>query len=58
MRTVFAFARCAKYCSSHMRRTWCGVRSIMETILLDTMFDLLGLEGVEKVLISKQGVEA
>ena len=57
MRTIFALARCAEYCSSHMRRTWCGVRSIMETILLDTMFDLLGLEGVEKVLISKQGVE-
>jgi ATP-dependent Clp protease ATP-binding subunit ClpX len=52
MRTLFALARCA-----NMRRTWCGVRSIMETILLDTMFDLLGLEGVEKVLISKQVVE-
>jgi ATP-dependent Clp protease ATP-binding subunit ClpX len=55
MRTVFAPARCAKYCSSHIRRTWCGVHSIMETILLDT--DLPGLEGVEKVVISKQVVE-
>jgi ATP-dependent protease Clp ATPase subunit len=57
MRTVFALARCAEYCSSHMRRTSCDVRSIMETILLDTMFDLPGLEDVEKVLISKQVVE-
>jgi ATP-dependent Clp protease ATP-binding subunit ClpX len=31
--------------------------SIMETILLDTIFDLPGLEGVEKVVISKQVVE-
>jgi ATP-dependent Clp protease ATP-binding subunit ClpX len=31
--------------------------SIMETILLDTMFDLPGLEGVEKVVISRQVVE-
>jgi ATP-dependent Clp protease ATP-binding subunit ClpX len=29
----------------------------METILLDTMFDLPSLEGVEKVVISKQVVE-
>ena len=57
MRTVFALARCADYCSSHVRRTWCGMRSIMETILLDTMFDLPGLEGVEKVVISRQVVE-
>jgi ATP-dependent Clp protease ATP-binding subunit ClpX len=34
-----------------------GLRSIMETILLDTMFDLPSLEGVEKVVISKQVVE-
>jgi ATP-dependent Clp protease ATP-binding subunit ClpX len=34
-----------------------GLRSIMETILLDTMFDLPGLEGVEEVVISKQVVE-
>jgi ATP-dependent Clp protease ATP-binding subunit ClpX len=29
----------------------------MEAILLDTMFDLPGLEGVDKVLISQQVVE-
>ncbi|MFC7051333.1 ATP-dependent Clp protease ATP-binding subunit ClpX [Hansschlegelia quercus] len=29
-----------------------GLRSIMEQILLDTMFDLPGLEGVEQVVIS------
>jgi len=34
-----------------------GLRSIMETILLDTMFNLPSLEGVEKVVISKQVVE-
>ena len=34
-----------------------GLRSIMEGILLDTMFDLPGLEGVEEVVISKQVVE-
>jgi ATP-dependent Clp protease ATP-binding subunit ClpX len=34
-----------------------GLRSIMESILLDTMFDLPGLEGVEEVVISKQVVE-
>ncbi|MEE8351149.1 MAG: ATP-dependent Clp protease ATP-binding subunit ClpX [Rhodospirillales bacterium] len=31
-----------------------GLRSIMETILLDTMFDLPGLEGVEEVVISHE----
>jgi ATP-dependent Clp protease ATP-binding subunit ClpX len=31
-----------------------GLRSIMETILLDTMFDLPGLEGVEEVVISRE----
>src|SRR5262249_16537596 len=30
-----------------------GLRSIMEGILLDTMFDLPSLEGVEAVVISK-----
>src|SRR5262249_9948295 len=35
-----------------------GLRSIMEGILLDTMFDLPSLEGVEEVVISKQVVEA
>jgi ATP-dependent Clp protease ATP-binding subunit ClpX len=29
-----------------------GLRSIMETILLDTMFDLPGLEGVEEVVVN------
>jgi ATP-dependent protease Clp ATPase subunit len=35
-----------------------GLRSIMESILLDTMFDLPSLEGVEEVVIAKQVVEA
>jgi ATP-dependent Clp protease ATP-binding subunit ClpX len=34
-----------------------GLRSIMELLLLDTMFDLPGLEGVERVVISRQVVE-
>jgi ATP-dependent Clp protease ATP-binding subunit ClpX len=34
-----------------------GLRSIMERILLDTMFELPGLEGVEEVVISKEVVE-
>src|SRR6266403_995070 len=34
-----------------------GLRSIMEMLLLDTMFDLPGIEGVEQVVISKQVVE-
>jgi ATP-dependent Clp protease ATP-binding subunit ClpX len=34
-----------------------GLRSIMEILLLDTMFDLPGLEGVERVVISQQVVE-
>jgi ATP-dependent Clp protease ATP-binding subunit ClpX len=34
-----------------------GLRSIMEGILLDTMFDLPSLEGVEEVVISKEAVE-
>src|SRR5258708_1642465 len=34
-----------------------GLRSIMEIILLDTMFELPSLEGVEEVVISKQVVE-
>jgi ATP-dependent Clp protease ATP-binding subunit ClpX len=34
-----------------------GLRSIMETILLDSMFDLPSLEGVEEVTISQQVVE-
>jgi ATP-dependent Clp protease ATP-binding subunit ClpX len=31
-----------------------GLRSIMENILLDTMFELPGLEGVEEVVISRE----
>jgi ATP-dependent Clp protease ATP-binding subunit ClpX len=34
-----------------------GLRSIMESILLDTMFDLPSLEGVEEVVISKHVVD-
>jgi len=34
-----------------------GLRSIMESILLDTMFDLPGLDGVEEVVISAEVVE-
>ena len=33
-----------------------GLRSIMETILLETMFDLPGLHGVEEVVINKDVV--
>ncbi len=34
-----------------------GLRSIMENMLLDTMFDLPALEGVEEVVISSEVVE-
>jgi ATP-dependent Clp protease ATP-binding subunit ClpX len=34
-----------------------GLRSIMENILLDTMYDLPGLEGVEEIMINKEVVE-
>jgi ATP-dependent Clp protease ATP-binding subunit ClpX len=34
-----------------------GLRSIMEGLLLDAMFDLPSLEGVEEVVISKEVVE-
>jgi len=34
-----------------------GLRSIMEGILLETMFDLPGLDGVEEVVISSEVVE-
>ena len=34
-----------------------GLRSIMETILLDTMFELPALEGVQEVVISDEVVE-
>jgi ATP-dependent Clp protease ATP-binding subunit ClpX len=34
-----------------------GLRSIMENILLNTMYDLPGLEGVEEIMINKEVVE-
>jgi ATP-dependent Clp protease ATP-binding subunit ClpX len=34
-----------------------GLRSIMETILLDTMFDLPGMDGVEEVVINGEVVD-
>jgi ATP-dependent Clp protease ATP-binding subunit ClpX len=34
-----------------------GLRSIMENILLDTMYDLPGMAGVEEVVISREVVE-
>jgi ATP-dependent Clp protease ATP-binding subunit ClpX len=34
-----------------------GLRSIMEAILLDTMYDLPGMEGVEEVMISRDVVD-
>ena len=33
-----------------------GLRSIMEDILLDTMFDLPGMESVEKVVVNEEAV--
>jgi ATP-dependent Clp protease ATP-binding subunit ClpX len=33
-----------------------GLRSIMESILLDTMFELPGLEGVEEIQVDKDVV--
>jgi ATP-dependent Clp protease ATP-binding subunit ClpX len=33
-----------------------GLRSIMEGILLDTMFDLPGMEGVEEVVVNAEVV--
>ena len=34
-----------------------GLRSIMEAILLDPMFDLPGLDGVEELVINSEVVE-
>ncbi|MBB4264880.1 ATP-dependent Clp protease ATP-binding subunit ClpX [Roseospira visakhapatnamensis] len=34
-----------------------GLRSIMESILLDTMFDLPSMEGVEEVVVNREVVE-
>ena len=33
-----------------------GLRSILESILLDTMFDLPGMDGVDEVMIDKDVV--
>jgi len=35
-----------------------GLRSIMESILLNTMFDLPGLDGVEEVVINREVAES
>ena len=35
-----------------------GLRSIMEQILLTTMFDLPGLDGVEEVVINREVAES
>ena len=35
-----------------------GLRSIMEGILLETMYELPGLEGVEQVVIGPEAVES
>ena len=34
-----------------------GLRSIMENILLDTMYDLPGVDGVEEIVINREVVE-
>ena len=34
-----------------------GLRSIMESILLDPMYDLPGLEGVEEIVINREVVD-
>jgi ATP-dependent Clp protease ATP-binding subunit ClpX len=45
-------------CKAIERKTGArGLRSIMESILLNTMFDLPSLEGVEEVVVSKQVVD-
>jgi ATP-dependent Clp protease ATP-binding subunit ClpX len=35
-----------------------GLRSIMEDILLDTMFDLPGLDSVEEVVVNEEAVNS
>ncbi|SMD04241.1 ATP-dependent Clp protease ATP-binding subunit ClpX [Primorskyibacter flagellatus] len=35
-----------------------GLRSILEDILLDTMFDLPGLEGIEEVVVNEEAVNS
>jgi ATP-dependent Clp protease ATP-binding subunit ClpX len=43
---------------ANLRKTGArGLRSILEAILLDTMYDLPGLEGVEEVAINSEVVE-
>jgi ATP-dependent Clp protease ATP-binding subunit ClpX len=34
-----------------------GLRSIMENILLDTMYELPGIDGVEEIVINREVVE-
>ena len=34
-----------------------GLRSIMESILLDSMYELPGLEGVEEIVINREVIE-
>jgi ATP-dependent Clp protease ATP-binding subunit ClpX len=51
-------ALCAVVRKAIDRRTGArGLRSILEALLLDTMFDLPSLEGVEEVVISQQAVD-
>ena len=46
-------------CRAIARKTGArGLRSIMESILLETMFDLPGLDGVEEVVINREVAEA
>jgi len=33
-----------------------GLRSILEEVLLDTMFDLPGMDGVEKVVVNGEAI--
>ena len=35
-----------------------GLRSIMEDILLDTMFELPGMDGVEEVVVNEEAVKS
>ncbi|MGY8995978.1 MAG: ATP-dependent Clp protease ATP-binding subunit ClpX [Alphaproteobacteria bacterium] len=45
-------------CKAITRKTGArGLRSILENILLDTMFDLPGMEGVEEVVVNREVVE-
>ena len=59
--TRLTFAEDALRCvaqKANLRKTGArGLRSILEAILLDTMFDLPGLDGVEEVAINSEVVE-